>query len=114
MVRFVVLALVACASAPVVTYPIHPPAPVAASGEILVVGAVNKPGRIVFHRGITLTEALGEAGGIAPDGFGMKLIRIEHGTKMIYAIDIHRIISEHAPDPELAPDDEIYVGVREV
>ncbi|HWP31812.1 MAG TPA: SLBB domain-containing protein [Fimbriimonadales bacterium] len=77
--------------------------------EVLVLGAVNRPGILIFTEGLTVEEAIRKAGGLRRDGDpkAIELARND-GTKKKINMD-----SEEA-ELLLQPGDQITVGMREI
>lgn len=76
--------------------------------EVLVLGAVNRPGILFFTEGMTIKEAIQKAGGLRRDGDpkAIELMR-KDGTKKKINID--------SDESELLqPGDQITVGMREI
>ena len=112
MIRTGLLVVAACARAPAPTYPLHPSEPTAATGSIALLGEIQRPGRLAFHPGMHLTDAITEAGGLTVMAWTTRLTRIEHGVTQTYRINVRRIVDGHAPDPELAPGDVVLIDGR--
>jgi len=102
-VRLLLVLLVACASAPQPSYPLHPALRPASGGPITFVGEVAHPGVIPYAPGITFTTALRLAGG--PTGLA-NTVQVRRGNRL-FDLPLREIIDHQAPDPELAPGDVI-------
>ena len=82
-------------------------------GEVYVGGEVNTPGSFVLPAsGLTLAEALSLAGGVKRDG-GTGRLRIVHrppdAAASVEWVNAGPILSGHAADRTLAPNDLVYV-----
>ncbi|MCW5936099.1 MAG: SLBB domain-containing protein [Fimbriimonadaceae bacterium] len=75
---------------------------------IFVTGGVRAPGPIIFRPGLTLREAIEEAGGLAVTG-ELPMVTIERDGRVAETIDM----SLPNTDAPLTPDDRIVVPMRE-
>ena len=86
--------------------------------RIVVLGAVNKPGKYDFADGMTLTDAVALAGGQSDSAnLGqVGVIRLEGGKTKTIAVDLHRALSgqDARQNIPLRPGDVIYVPERGV
>lgn len=84
---------------------------------ITVGGGVKEPGLIEMTTGMTLTDALQEAGGsVGPDGFALgklKAVVLRRGEQ-VQTIDANAILRGKAPDVPLQCGDRINVPTRAV
>jgi len=79
---------------------------------VVVSGAVQKPGKIVFERPATVLEAIMEAGGFTPEADMKKvsIIRIVKGEHYSQTIDMRPILrGQPTPAVYVANGDVIYV-----
>ncbi len=85
------------------------------SGVIYVIGDVGRPGGyLVEHNDrLSILQALSLAGGANQTALLKKseLIRKAHEGRVIYDLDLHKILSGGASDPLLADGDILYVPV---
>ena len=67
---------------------------------ILVSGAVNRPGKIILERPLTILDVIMEAGGISPIGNAKKvhLIRLNNGAHVTRVFDLRPILQGQASD----------------
>jgi protein involved in polysaccharide export with SLBB domain len=87
------------------------------AGEVYVDGWVTTPGGVPLSRGMTLTQAVANAGGLhfaASRGpFTLQRSTADGDVKR-YIVDYKRILSGAEPDPFLQPGDRIQVSVSTV
>jgi protein involved in polysaccharide export with SLBB domain len=81
---------------------------------VYVLGRVNSPGRYGFIPGrevMTFTKVLALAGDFHQFAkqSSVKILRKEHNRTRIIEVDFSQIIENEIEDPELMPDDIIYV-----
>ncbi len=84
------------------------------SQSVAVLGKVNKPGKLILEGPTTLTEALAQAGGIAPDGSERVILsRLDaSGHQKRYQYDLQLWLDHQANDRPaviLQPGDTLYV-----
>jgi len=81
-------------------------------GKVIVDGAVNKPGVFEVDRVIRLSEAIALAEGIGEDttGKSVYIVRNVGGTAKVKEVNLRNIRNLSAPDPEISPDDVIFVN----
>jgi protein involved in polysaccharide export with SLBB domain len=83
--------------------------------SVLVSGSVNKPGRVVFERPLTVLDAVMEAGGIAPAGDPKRvhLIRLRNGRHETQIFDLRSVLRGDATNAfYVKGGDVIYVEER--
>lgn len=81
------------------------------ANEITVLGAVNKPGTVVFDEGMTILSAISKAGGETPNGSlrSVYIIRkTAKGTDKI-KIRLDKIIQNKSKNIPVQPDDVIVI-----
>lgn len=77
--------------------------------NVSVFGEVKKAGPVPYRQGMTVTEALGEAGG-ATDSAGLARAYIRRaGAEGRERVNIRRIQRGRAPDPVMQPGDQLVV-----
>ena len=75
---------------------------------VQVFGHVKTSGPVAFHPGLTVTEALGLAGGATElAGLGRAYIRRANGDRE--RVNIRRVQLGKDPDPKLEPDDQLVI-----
>lgn len=78
--------------------------------RVMVVGEVNRPGRLPFEDGLTLMEALAASGDLTSDAkYGMYLVRGAIYRPEVRKIDYHDIVKGRDKDIVLRPGDIVYV-----
>ena len=85
------------------------------SKKVLVLGAVRKPGTLVWTEGMTLVDAISQAGWFESLGESdrVRLTRIRtDGHRISIDINVEKIASGKAEDRLLQPGDKILVGQR--
>ena len=80
-------------------------------GNIVVDGAVSKPGVFELNKPIRLSEAVALAGGIDDDANSKEvyMVREFEGKKRVKLVNLKEIRQMGATDPEIYPQDIIYV-----
>lgn len=91
------------------------PAPAIASQTITVnvLGAVNKPSRLILPAGGTVLDALASAGGATKSGNLSKVNVIQKTTgdkPKVVAIDLKQILNGAAKDVVLRDGDTLFIG----
>lgn len=106
--RLVLIAVlaVACYTTPPIDYPVHP-ASIDGNAPVAIFGQVERSGQIRYVRGMTLTRAIAAAGGLTKLARTQWVPLTRGGRK--YRILLGEILAGSAPDPELAPGDEIFI-----
>ncbi|PKN49339.1 MAG: hypothetical protein CVU63_02435 [Deltaproteobacteria bacterium HGW-Deltaproteobacteria-20] len=86
--------------------------PPAVHGRIVVLGNVNKPRTLPFQRGMRLSEALAEAGGLAQsaDSQDVRVLRGGYRKPKLYVTNAQHLFEGRASDPILAAGDIVYVS----
>jgi polysaccharide export outer membrane protein len=81
------------------------------SRKISVLGEVKNPGRYPFHDGMTLVEAIAEAGGTTPSAVlsGVTVTRREAAGESSFDVPFREITQGRRPDFRLLPGDVIFV-----
>ncbi len=80
--------------------------------RVFITGAVRGNGAVPLRPGMTLNEAISEAGGYATQAStgDVRILRLEpSGARRQIVVDAGAIASNHAPDIPLKPDDIIVV-----
>lgn len=80
--------------------------------HLSVLGEVGDAGRVEYHGGLRLTEALASAGGatIRADEADVRIVRGPSDRATVYIASLEGIADGTAHDPILAPGDVIYVA----
>lgn len=70
---------------------------------VSIIGQVTKPGEIVMGHGLTVMQALSQAGGLTPyaDESSIKILRRENGKETAIAFDYSDISSGHKLDKDI-------------
>ncbi len=86
------------------------------SRKVSMLGEVTRPGRYKFRDGMTLVEAIAEAGGTTESAVLTAVILTRHVEGKEYSVDLpYRDITEgRAPDFSLAPGDIVLVPTSPV
>lgn len=79
--------------------------------SVQVLGNVEKPGSVVWSRGITLARAITEVGGFKRFAKKTKIKVVRHGRENIL-VNFDDVLDGKTPDLELEPRDVIYVDER--
>lgn len=82
------------------------------AGQVVVSGAVGKPGRIEFDRPTTVFQAIMEAGGVGPYGTlkKVRLVRTANGQQQSQVMDLTGMLKGHpSPAVYVRDGDVIYV-----
>jgi polysaccharide export outer membrane protein len=84
------------------------------SKRIYILGAVQKPGSVVFRHGFTIVQLISEAGGFAEtaDKDDVRLTRRVGREQRTFLIPVDEITSGEAPDFSLSPGDVVFVPQR--
>lgn len=89
---------------------------VSAAASVYVTGAVNRPGKIVMDRRMTVMDAIAEAGGF--DQYRARLsrvsvLRVEGDTQKVYWVNLNRVLDGEDYTPfYLKPFDVVNVPTR--
>jgi polysaccharide export outer membrane protein len=85
--------------------------PPALDSRIVMLGLVAKPETIAYRKGMRLTEALAEAGGMAKgsDSHDIRILRGGYAHPKVFVASARDIIMARRPDVVLAPGDVVYV-----
>lgn len=80
-------------------------------GNIVVDGAVSKPGVFELYNPVRLSEAVAMAGGLTSDANtkSVYLVREIEGKRKVKEVNLKEIRSLGASDPEVYPDDIVFV-----
>lgn len=84
------------------------------TNAILIIGEVQKPGRVNYHKGMSLMEAISKAGGLTELALfhNIRIVRtIENKEKSIY-VDIERMFEDKKETFILKPGDIIVIPQR--
>lgn len=86
--------------------------PPSVSGRIVVLGNVNKARTMPYRKGIRLSEALADAGGLetGADPEDVRVVRGGYAHPRLYVASLKALVQGKAPDVVLAPGDIIYVS----
>jgi protein involved in polysaccharide export with SLBB domain len=81
---------------------------------VYVVGGVNRPGRLDWREGATLSRVVAAAGGVSGRGVSgrVSIFRREASISTVIDADLDKIISGAAKDIDIRPSDIIDVPVR--
>ena len=79
--------------------------------SVQVLGNVEKPGSVVWSRGITLARAITEVGGFKRFAKKTKIKIVRHGREQLI-VNFEDVLDGRTPDLELEPRDVIYVDER--
>jgi polysaccharide biosynthesis/export protein VpsN len=84
------------------------------SKRVTVLGEVQKPGSFPLVVGLTMLQAISNAGGLTAiaDQHSVTLTRAAEGKTVTVTIDFAEIAAGRAQDPPLQSGDRIYVGER--
>jgi len=82
-----------------------------ADSRVQVLGQVEKPGSVVWHKGITLVQAISEAGSFKKFAKTNK-IRIVRRNGDALTISFDEIMAGQVPDLVLEPRDVVYIDER--
>jgi polysaccharide export outer membrane protein len=82
-----------------------------------VMGAVNRPGQYPLKGKLTLSEAIGLAGGPVPDGADLQKVSIMRGAangrpSQTTNVDLSKVIATASEEPDIQRGDVIYVKDR--
>jgi len=82
-----------------------------------VMGAVNRPGQYPLKGKLTLSEAIGLAGGPVPDGADLQKVSIMRGAAngkpgQTTKVDLSKVIATASEEPDIQRGDVIYVKDR--
>lgn len=83
----------------------------AAVQSVYVCGEVGTPGALAFHPGMTMTQAISEAGSfdITVKHNDVRIIRVnQDGTQRTFRVNMEAVLLEEQPDFLLLPGDVIY------
>jgi polysaccharide export outer membrane protein len=82
--------------------------------QLSVSGMVGKNGPIKFSPGLTITDAIAQAGGFTPLARKnmVKVTRTSGGTKQTYKIPVEMIGEGERPNFPMLPGDEVFVPER--
>jgi protein involved in polysaccharide export with SLBB domain len=86
--------------------------PSAQIGSVHVLGAVNTPRAVDYASNLTLSQAIGEAGGMLMKNAYLSNVAIVRGSlsqPRIAVVDFNAILHGQAPDLALEPQDIVYV-----
>jgi protein involved in polysaccharide export with SLBB domain len=86
-----------------------------ASRKVNVIGQVQRPGPVVWFEGITLFDAITQAGGftaLADQNHVQLTRRLENGKLVRVEISVPAIADGQQNDVPLAPDDKIFVDAK--
>jgi polysaccharide export outer membrane protein len=85
--------------------------PAAQSAQIHVLGAVVTPRALPTHGGLTLAEAVAEAGGTTPDAYlsNVAILRGSVSNPRIGIVSLAGIVRGQVPDVRLEPGDIVFV-----
>jgi len=80
-------------------------------GQVIIDGAVSKPGVIELSNPIKLTEAIARAGGLEKEGDSKSVfvVRQKGETRTPFRIDLDAVRLAQAPDPVLLPSDVVFI-----
>ncbi len=87
-----------------------------AASSVYVTGAVNRPGKIVMERRMTVMDAIAEAGGF--DQYRARLskvsiLRVDGDTQKVYWVDLNRVLNGQDYTPfYLQPFDVVNVPTK--
>lgn len=86
--------------------------PPALAGRIVVLGHVGKPQTIAYRKGMRLTEALADSGGLvkSSDAADVRILRGGYARPRLFVANAKDVLSGARPDVVLAPGDVIYVS----
>ncbi len=79
-----------------------------------VSGMVGRTGTLKFTPGMTITEAIAQAGGFTPMARKnmVKVVRFVNGTKQTYKLPVERMAEGERPNFPMMPGDEVFVPER--
>jgi polysaccharide export outer membrane protein len=82
--------------------------------EVFVLGEVKKPGPVTFTAGLTLLQAIGQAGGMTElaSPRRVQIVRLQAGKKDARRLNLKAILDQRDPDVPLQPDDVVMVPKR--
>lgn len=89
---------------------------IAPGAAVYVTGAVNRPGKILMDRPMTVIDAIAEAGGF--DQYRARLskvsiLRVDGNVQRTYWLDVKRVLNGEDPNPFfLKPFDVIHVPTK--
>jgi polysaccharide export outer membrane protein len=86
----------------------------ARSKKVSVLGEVKRPGTLAFIGGMTIIDALAQAGGLTPMARknSVKVTRIEGSKKRAYTVPVKSIAGNRAAMFTLMPGDVVFVPER--
>lgn len=82
---------------------------------VYVIGGVNRPGKVDWRPGATVSRAVAAAGGVSDKGISGRVTvfrRDTTRTDRIVAVDLDRVLSGKLQDPQLNPFDIVDVPLR--
>jgi polysaccharide biosynthesis/export protein len=80
--------------------------------QVVISGAVGRPGKLIFERPTTVFQAIMEAGGVTEFGTlkNVHLVRLINGQQQTEILDLRPVTSGHPTKPYYVRDgDVIYV-----
>jgi protein involved in polysaccharide export with SLBB domain len=78
---------------------------------VSVLGRVNKQGAVAWTKGMRLSQAIAMAGGFDKFPRLDRIKLVHHGDEQVL-VDFNAVLDRSIPDPELEPQDVIYVDER--
>ncbi|MCB9730970.1 MAG: SLBB domain-containing protein [Deltaproteobacteria bacterium] len=75
---------------------------------VYVAGQVGQPGALPFRKGMTITQAINEAGGLTSLARTRKVFVLRDGKRL--EVKLGRILRGREIDFELRPDDQVFIG----
>jgi polysaccharide export outer membrane protein len=84
------------------------------SKKISVIGEVKSPQTMIFYEGMTIVEAVSQAGGFTPLARkdDVRVTRVEGGEKRTYTVPVEEIARNRATMFVLLPGDVVFVPER--
>ena len=82
---------------------------------VYVIGGVNRPGKVDWRQGATVSRVVAVAGGVSDRGLSGRVTifrRDATRNERIVDVDLDRVLSGKAEDPELSPFDIVDVPLR--
>ncbi|MEQ1763612.1 MAG: SLBB domain-containing protein [Pyrinomonadaceae bacterium] len=81
---------------------------------VYVIGGVNRPGKVDWREGATLSRVMAAAGGVSNRGVSgnVSVFRREPSGSLVIDVDLDKVVSGSAKDIEIRPFDIIDVPIR--
>lgn len=81
------------------------------SQQVVVIGAVNTPGPVIYSEGLTVIDLMSRVGGFTASASRdrVQITRVENGEKHEIVVPVQQVIRGKAPNLLIWPGDIVYV-----